>query len=185
MSVSGEKKYIKNFGCNKKKNNVILIIILCLTLAWSNLCVVTSARTRTEWPFETCPSMASSICPQWALSAPQTLCATTTPGSDFTPTKDGLKDEILPPPTCSLMRNVLFQPHHSGIVYTSELRGDGIPYSMANCKMQAPHRFRIPLQRRWGIKATFWTLYILWLYWAVDWLPVWLPPKASRMSTRM
>lgn len=144
-----------------------------------------SVRTRTEWPFETCPSMALCICPQWALSAPQTLCATTTtPGSDFTLTKDGLKDEILPPPTCSLMRNVLFQPHHSGIVYTSVLRGDGIPYSMANCKMQAPHRFRIPLQRRWRIKATFWTL-ILWLYWAADWLPVWLPPKASRMSSRM
>lgn len=63
--------------------------------------------------------------------------------------------------------------------------GEGIPYSMANCKMQAPHRFRIPLQRRWRIKATFWTLYILWLYWAVDWLPVWLPPKARGMSSRM
>lgn len=71
--------------------------------------------------------------------------------------------EILPPPTCSLMRNVLFQPHQSGIGYTSVLMGDGIPYSMANCKMQGPH----------------------WLYWAIDWLPVWLPPKASRMSSRM
>lgn len=79
------KKYIKNF----------FFLLSFFVWPWPDPTCVSwqgpSARTRTEWPFETSPSMASCICPQWALSAPQTLCVTTSPGSDFTLTKDGLK----------------------------------------------------------------------------------------------
>lgn len=166
-----------------KKNNVFLIIIPCLTLAWSNLCVVTGTICEnSNWM----SIWNMSFNGMEYLSVVGALCATDLVRHHHTGYSDKGRPEGWNTPTAYLQpyEKCPF-PATSFWDYCIVLRGDGIPYSMANCKMQAPHRFRIPLQRRWRIKATFWTLYILWLYWAVDWLPVWLPPKASRLSSRM
>lgn len=100
------------------------------------------------------------------LSTPQTLCATTTQGSDSTLTKDGLKFyKILPQPTCALATDVVFHPHRFGM-----LLGFGLSCRMATCKMFALyHRLNTSLTKETKSCSSF--LKKLELHWAAGWVP--------------